>query len=206
MAIVKQEPRQPLRSVCVFCGSSKGARPEYADAAQQMGTALAERGLTLIYGGGNIGLMGTVADAALDAGGRVVGVIPQHLDDWEVGHRGLTELEIVGSMHERKARMADLADAFVALPGGLGTFEELFEILTWAQLGLHQKPFGLLNTAGYYAALLALLDTAVQERFLRPEHRSLILEEPSDPNRLLDRLAAHEFIEIPKFLDQDKTQ
>ncbi len=168
-----------------------------------MGTALAQRNLTLVYGGGNIGLMGAVADAALEAGGRVLGVIPQHLDDWEVGHRGLTELEIVDSMHERKARMADLADAFVALPGGLGTFEELFEILTWAQLGLHQKPFGLLNTAGYYVSLLALLDTAVQERFLRPEHRALILEEPSDPNRLLDCLTAYEFTEIPKFLDLD---
>jgi uncharacterized protein (TIGR00730 family) len=169
-----------------------------------MGAALAQRNLTLIYGGGNIGLMGAVADASLEAGGHVIGVIPQHLDDWEVGHRGLTELEIVGSMHERKARMADLADAFIALPGGLGTFEELFEILTWAQLGLHQKPFGLLNTAGYYAALLALLDTAVTERFLRPEHRALILEEPEDPNRLLDRLAVHEFPDIPKFLDRDE--
>ncbi len=192
--------------MCVFCGSSRGARPEYVAAARQMGTALAQRGLTLIYGGGNIGLMGAVADAALDAGGHVIGIIPQHLDDWEVGHRGLTELEIVGSMHERKARMADLADAFVALPGGLGTFEELFEILTWAQLGLHQKPFGLLNTLGYYAPLLALLDTAVHERFLRPEHRALVLEEPSDPNRLLDRLAAHKFIEIPKFLDRDSAE
>jgi uncharacterized protein (TIGR00730 family) len=171
-------------------------------AARQLGAALAERGQSLVYGGGNVGLMGAVADAALHAGGRVVGVIPQHLDDWEVGHRGLTELEVVGSMHERKARMADLADAFVALPGGLGTFEELFEILTWAQLGLHQKPFGLLNTLGYYAPLLALLDTAVQERFLRPEHRALVLEEPTDPNRLLDSLAAYEFIEIPKFLDR----
>ncbi len=189
----------------MFCGSSPGGRPEYVAAARQLGTALAERGQTLVYGGGNVGLMGAVADAALDAGGKVVGVIPQHLDDWEVGHRGLTELEIVGSMHERKARMADLADAFITLPGGLGTFEELFEILTWAQLGLHQKPFGLLNTLGYYAPLLTLLDTAVQERFLRPEHRALVLEEPTDPNRLLDRLAAYEFIEIPKFLDRDET-
>lgn len=205
MTIVKPktpEPKQELKSVCVFCGSSAGNRPEYAVAARQMGVALAERELTLIYGGGNIGLMGAVADAALEAGGRVIGVIPQHLEDWEVGHRGLTELEIVGSMHERKARMAELADAFIALPGGLGTFEELFEILTWAQLGLHQKPFGLLNTAGYYAALLALLDTAVQERFLRPEHRRLILEEPTDPNVLLDRLATYEFREVSKFLER----
>jgi uncharacterized protein (TIGR00730 family) len=170
-----------------------------------MGSALARRNLTLVYGGGNIGLMGAVADAALEAGGRVLGVIPQHLDDWEVGHRGLTELEIVDSMHERKARMADLADAFIALPGGLGTFEELFEILTWAQLGLHRKPFGLLNTAGYYAPLLALLDSAVNEKFLRPEHRALVLEEPENPDRLLDRLAAYEFTEIPKFLDRDET-
>jgi uncharacterized protein (TIGR00730 family) len=197
MGIVKSE----LKSVCVFCGSSRGARPEYIAAAQALGTALAQRNLTLVYGGGNVGLMGAVADAALKEGGRVLGIIPQHLDDWEVGHRGVTELEIVGSMHERKARMAELSDAFIALPGGLGTFEELFEILTWAQLGLHRKPFGLLNTAGYYNTLLALLDNAVQERFLRPEHRSLVLEEPNDPNRLLDRLAAYEFVEIPKFLE-----
>jgi uncharacterized protein (TIGR00730 family) len=194
-----------LQSICVFCGSSRGARPEYLEAAQAMGRAIAQRGLTLVYGAGNIGLMGALADAALAEGGRVVGVIPQSLVEWEVAHEGLTERYIVGSMHERKAMMADRADAFIALPGGLGTFEELFEILTWAQLGLHRKPFGLLNVAGYFDALLALLDNAVAERFLRPEHRGLVLAEPDDPARLLDHLAAYEPPTLDKFIDRDET-
>jgi len=194
-----------LQTICVFCGSSPGARPEYAAAAKALGRTIAERGLTLVYGAGNVGLMGALADAALAAGGTVVGIIPEHLVQWEVAHQGLTRLEIVHSMHERKARMADLSDAFIALPGGLGTFEELFEILTWAQLGLHRKPFGLLNTAGYYDSLLALLDSGVQERFLRPEHRAMIQEEANDPSHLLDRLASYTSPFLGKYLDRDQT-
>lgn len=161
--------------------------------------------MTLVYGAGNVGLMGALADAALEAGGEVIGIIPGHLADWEVAHQGLTHLEIVTSMHQRKARMEELADAFIALPGGIGTFEELFEILTWAQLGLHRKPFGLMNVADYYAPLLSLLDTAVAERFLRPEHRAMILEESDDPSRLLDRLAAYEPQFLGKYLDRNET-
>jgi TIGR00730 family protein len=191
-------------SVCVFCGSSAGAHPEYREAAAALGREVARRGITLIYGAGNIGLMGTVADAALAAGGRVVGVIPQSLVEWEVAHEGLTERYITHSMHERKAMMADRADAFLALPGGLGTFEELCEILTWNQLGLMRKPVGLLNVRGYYDGLLGLLDHAVRERFLRPEHRALLLDEPSDPARLLDRLEAYQPPILDKFIDRDE--
>lgn len=179
-----------MESVCVFCGSSRGAHPEYGEAARQIGRAVAARGLTLVYGGGNVGLMGEVADAVVAAGGRVVGVIPQSLAEWEVAHTGLSELHIVGSMHERKQQMAEMADAFIALPGGIGTFEELFEILTWAQLGLHQKPCAVLNVRGYFDPLLTLLDRAVEEQFLLPQHRALLLSEPGDPALLLDVLAA----------------
>jgi uncharacterized protein (TIGR00730 family) len=178
-----------LRSVCVFCGSSPGARPSYAATARALGQALAERGLRLVYGGGRVGLMGAVADAALAAGGEVVGVIPQHLLDREVGHEGLTELRVTASMHDRKALMAELADGFIALPGGLGTLEELAETLTWSQLGLQDKPFGLLDVEGFYDPLLAFLDHTVTERFVTPEHRRLVLS-AGDPHVLLDRLAA----------------
>jgi uncharacterized protein (TIGR00730 family) len=154
-----------------------------------MGRTLAGRGLELVYGGGSVGLMGRLADAALAAGGRVVGVIPGVLRDRELAHRGLTELLVVGSMHQRKARMAELSDAFVALPGGMGTLEELAEILTWAQLGLHQRPVGLLDVAGYYGPLIAFFDQARDAGFLRPEHRDL-LTVGGDPGALLDRLAA----------------
>ncbi|HMV19554.1 MAG TPA: TIGR00730 family Rossman fold protein, partial [Rhodocyclaceae bacterium] len=146
-------------------------------AAEFLGTTLAERGIELVYGGGNVGLMGVVADACLAAGGRVVGVIPRALLDWEVGHEGLTRLEVVDSMHTRKARMAELADGFIALPGGLGTFEELFEILTWAQLGFHAKPVGLLDTAGYYLPLLQMIERGVAEGFMKAENRGLLLAE-----------------------------
>jgi uncharacterized protein (TIGR00730 family) len=175
----------------VFCGSSAGRLPAYRDAAQAMGLALARRGLALVYGGGKVGLMGAVADAALVAGGRVVGVIPDFLAAKEVAHTGLTELEVVGSMHERKARMAELADGFVALPGGYGTLEEFCEILTWAQLGLHRKPVGLLNVAGYYDPLLALFDHAVSERFLAPALRSLVLSSSAADSLLDELLMAH---------------
>ncbi len=190
-----------LRRVCVFCGSSPGARPEYAAAARDVATALAERRIGLVYGGGSVGLMGVLADRVLALGGHVTGVIPQALMDLDVGHLGLPDLRIVGSMHERKALMADLADAFIALPGGLGTLDESFEILTWAQLGLHTKPFGLLNVAGYFDPLLAFLDHGVGERFLRVEHRALLLVEPSAAD-LLQRLMTAEPPVLDKWIDR----
>ncbi|MDR1727426.1 MAG: TIGR00730 family Rossman fold protein [Acidobacteriota bacterium] len=163
-----------MKRVCVYCGSSPGARGEYADAARSLGRALAAQGLELVYGGADVGLMGVLADAALNAGGRVVGVIPESFAD-RVSHRGLSELRVVGTMHERKRTMFDLADAFVALPGGFGTLEELSELLTWAQIGLHQKPCGLLNVAGYYDTLLRFLDHATAEGFMKPRHRAMLL-------------------------------
>jgi hypothetical protein len=178
-----------MRHVCVYCGSNRGARPEYAAAAHRLGRLLGERGIGLVYGGGNVGLMGVLADAALAAGAAVTGVIPQTLVDREVAHQGLTEQRIVGSMHERKALMAELADAFIALPGGLGTLDELFEIWTWSQLGFHAKPCGLLDVAGYFQPLVAFLDRAVAEGFVRRPHRETLCLE-SDPERLLAMLDA----------------
>lgn len=177
-----------MRRLCVFCGSSAGARPEYLAAAQTLGRALAERGVGLVYGGARVGLMGAVADAALAHGGEVLGVIPRALEEREIAHPGLTELRVVESMHERKAVMSDLSDGFVALPGGLGTLEELFEVWTWAQLGVHDKPCALLDVAGYYVPLLDFLDHGVREGFVRPAHRAQLLVD-DDPARLLDRLA-----------------
>jgi uncharacterized protein (TIGR00730 family) len=164
-----------MKRICVFCGSSNGAKPIYREAAVQCGRAIVESGIELVYGGGNIGLMGALADAALEADGRVIGIIPDGLLRREVGHLHLSELHIVNSMHERKAMMADLSDGFIALPGGYGTFEEFFEIVTWAQLGMHRKPCGLLNVAGYYDPMLTMIDRANQEKFLRPQHRDLVL-------------------------------
>jgi hypothetical protein len=180
-----------VKRICIFCGSSVGAHPAYGEAARQLGTAAVQRGLGLVYGGGNIGLMSLLADAALARGGEVIGVIPQALVDKELAHRGVTQLHIVRSMHERKEMMADLADGFIALPGGYGTLEEFCEMLTWAQLGLHAKPCGLLNVSGFYDAFLAQVDQAVRARFLPVEHRSLILVE-SQPERLLARLLEFE--------------
>jgi uncharacterized protein (TIGR00730 family) len=160
--------------VCVFCGSNPGAREIYADAARRLGVALAEAGIGLVYGGASVGLMGTIADAALAAGGEVVGVIPRALVDREIAHGGVSQLVVVGTMHERKAKMAELADAFVALPGGFGTLDELAEIVTWGLLGLHQKPIGLYDVEGYWAPLLQFFDHAVVEGFIRPAHRALI--------------------------------
>jgi hypothetical protein len=162
------------RAVCVYCGSSLGARPEYADAARRVGTALGRREIGLVYGGGRTGLMGVIADAVLAAGGQVVGVIPGHLAGPELAHGGLTELHVVDGMHERKALMARLASGFLTLPGGVGTYEEFFEALTWAALGLHARPIGVLNVSGYFDPLLRLLDHAVAERFVRPTHLGLI--------------------------------
>lgn len=178
-----------IRKVCVFCGASSGARPDYADAARALGATLARRRLTLVFGGGSVGLMGQVADGALEAGGTVVGVITRLLNDRELGHNGVTTLHVTETMHERKARMADLADAFIALPGGLGTLDELFEILAWAQLGIHSKPVGVLNTAGYYDSLMAFLDHADRESFLRLNHRTDVHFD-ADPDRLVTALGA----------------
>jgi uncharacterized protein (TIGR00730 family) len=178
-----------MRRICVFCGSNAGARSEYAEATRTLAAILVERKLGIVYGGGNVGLMGVLADAALAHGGEVIGVIPQSLLDKEVGHRGVSELLVVETMHERKALMNDLADAFIALPGGFGTLDEFFEVLTWSQLGFHGKPCALLNVAGYYDRMLAMLDHAVTERLLRPAHRELVIAD-TDPLRLLQRLSA----------------
>lgn len=191
-----------MKRVCVYCGSSPGDRPDYAELAREVGRAITGRGMSLVYGGGHVGLMGVVADAALAAGGEVVGVIPRRLVEAEVAHGGLTALEIVESMHERKARMADLSDAFIALPGGFGTLDELFETLTWAQLGLHGKPCGLIDFEGYYAPLIAWADTAVAAGFVRPAHRRLLMVD-TDIGVLLDRLAAHDPTPISKWADVD---
>jgi uncharacterized protein (TIGR00730 family) len=176
-----------LQRICVFCGSSSGTGETYLQAAREVGRLLSERDIELVYGGGRVGLMGAVADACLAAGGRVTGVIPQLLVDKEVAHRGLTELRVVQTMHERKALMADLADAFLALPGGYGTWDELCEVLTWSQIGIQRKASALLNVNGYYDPLLAMADRAVAEGFLRDVHRDLLLTD-TDPARLLDRL------------------
>lgn len=193
-----------MNTICVYCGSSPGRDPAYAAAAHAVGRLLAETGRTLVYGGGHVGLMGAVADAALATGGKVIGVIPRALEEKELAHDGLTELRVVGSMHERKAIMADLADGFIALPGGLGTLEELFETWTWGQLGLHAKPYGLLNVAGFYDPLLALVDHMVDERFVGPAHRELLLVD-SAPERLLGRMAAHHVASLPRWLHSDET-
>lgn len=181
-----------IRSVCVFCGSSFGNSNVYRDAAVDLAQAIASRGLQLVYGGAKVGLMGVVADACLAAGGHVTGVIPQGLVDREIAHRGLTELHVVNTMHERKALMAELSDAFVALPGGLGTFEEFFEIATWTQLGLHSKSYGLVNVAGYYNGLLAQADRAVLDGFLRREYREMIHADAS-PGVVLDLVSQCSF-------------
>jgi len=186
----------------VFAGSSPGTRAEYRQAAADLGRALAERGIALVYGGARVGLMGALADAALQVGGEVIGVMPEALVAKEVAHTGLSQLRVVSSMHERKQLMADLADAFAALPGGLGTLEELAEILTWAQLGLHGKPVGLVNVEGYYAPLIQLLDHAVTERFLPAPHRALLLVGET-PERLLELMASHRPPVVEKWLDRE---
>jgi hypothetical protein len=192
-----------VRRVCVYAGSNVGTRADYATAARLLATELTARDLGVVYGGGDVGLMGVLADAALDAGGEVIGVIPDALLAREVGHDGLTELHVVGSMHERKATMSDLADAFVALPGGFGTVEELVEVLTWSQLGLHAKPCALLDVAGYYGPLVRFFDHAVTEGFLREQHRAMLVVD-DDPARLLDRLAAWEPPAVHKWIDRDE--
>lgn len=179
-----------MEALCVYCGSKTGRRPGYRDTARTVGRHMAERNITLVFGAAGMGIMGTLADAVLEAGGRAVGIVPEELTHEEVPHKNLTELHVVASMHERKAMMEQRADGFVALPGGLGTLEEISEILTWAQLGFHEKPCGLLNVEGYFDRLIEYLDHAMQEGFIEPSHRDLLLVE-DDPERLLDRLEQH---------------
>jgi hypothetical protein len=194
-----------MKRLCVFCGSSPGRREAYAEAARTMARALVDRGLGLVYGGGSVGLMGILADAVLAAGGEAIGVLPRGLARKEYAHEGLTELHLVGSMHERKALMAALADGFVGLPGGLGTLEEVFEVLTWAQLGIHRKPVGLVDVDGYWAGLRAFVRHAATEGFVRPEYAGLLLVEPT-PAALLDRFAAWQpSTESPVWLDPTET-
>jgi uncharacterized protein (TIGR00730 family) len=193
-----------MKSVCVFCGGNPGARPSYAAAAKKLGDAIAARGLAVVYGGASSGLMGMLADAALARGGEVYGVLPEFMISREVAHRGLTELVLVGSMHERKAAMAARADAFVALPGGFGTMDELFEVLTWSQLGLHHKPCALLDVDGYYEPLVAFLDRATSEGLLRPEYRAMLFVE-RDVDALLDRLATYALPVVPKAIEPSQT-
>jgi hypothetical protein len=176
-----------MKRICVFCGSSSGGHPAYAEAARRLGAELGARRLGLVYGGGSVGLMGVLADAVLHAGGEVIGVIPERLATRELAHTGVTELRVVGSMHERKATMASLADAFAVLPGGLGTLDETFEALTWAQLGLHAKPVGVLNIEGYWDGLRRMIEHAVRERFVKPEYADLVFF-AATPVELLDRL------------------
>lgn len=190
-----------IRRLCIYCGSSPGARVDYANAARTVGEALARRGIALVYGGGNVGMMGRIADAVLEVGGEVIGVIPHHLADKELAHERATEMIRVNSMHERKQTMADLSDGFIALPGGIGTLEELFETMTWLQLGLHRKPIGLLNVAGFFDEMLAFLDHMVAERFLKAEHRDLLIVS-DDIHDLIDKMSAFEAPDAEKWLDR----
>jgi uncharacterized protein (TIGR00730 family) len=193
-----------LSSVCVFCGSNAGADPAYVAAAEAVGAGLAGRGVRVVYGGGRVGLMGALADAARAEGGEVVGVMPRQMVEREIGHTGLDDLRVVGSMHERKALMVELADGFITLPGGIGTLEETFEVFTWAQLGLHAKPLGLLDVRGYYEPLAAFLDHAVEQRFLRPETRAMLTVAESF-EALMDRLETWEPVTLHKWIDLDAT-
>jgi uncharacterized protein (TIGR00730 family) len=193
-----------IKRVCVFCGSSPGARPAYAAAAAALARSLVDRGLTIVYGGGNVGLMGVLADAARAAGGEVIGVIPKPLVAKELAHTQLSDLRIVESMHERKALMADLADAFIAMPGGYGTFEEFCEILTWTQLGLQRKPCGILNIEGYYDHLLQMFDHAVAEQFVKPVHRVMFIAE-REPESLVGKLLNFRVPAVDKWLGREET-
>jgi uncharacterized protein (TIGR00730 family) len=194
-----------VERICVFCGSSPGARPEYTAATVELARVLVADGVGVVYGGAGVGLMGALADAVLEAGGEITGVIPRALVEREVAHRDVSDLRVVGSMHERKALMAELADAFVALPGGIGTLEELFEVYTWAQLGLHRKPCALLNVAGYYDGVVAFLDHAMSERFLNEGTRALLMVE-REPAALVERLRSFRpDTPVPKWIDRGQT-
>jgi uncharacterized protein (TIGR00730 family) len=191
-----------MERICVYAGSNPGTDPAYAGCAAELARAAVERGLGVVYGGGKVGLMGVLADAALEAGGEVIGVMPQDLIDREIGHQGVTELRVVGSMHERKALMAELSDGFAALPGGAGTLEELIEVYTWSQLGLHRKPMGVLNVSGYYDPLAGMLDHAVAEGFLRGSHRDA-MHFATTPRELLDLFEGWEPQYLSKWMDRD---
>ena len=193
-----------MRSACVFCGSRSGTEPAYDEAARELGRTLAAENITLVYGGGRVGLMGVVAEAALGAGGEVVGVIPQALLEREIAHTGLTDLRVVGSMHERKALMSELSEGFIALPGGTGTLEEFFEVLTWAQLGEHRKPCALLNAGRYFDPLLALFDHMVAKGFLSEVHRAMVVVE-TEPEALLEALAGYTPPSVVKWIDRAET-
>ncbi|WP_376988343.1 TIGR00730 family Rossman fold protein [Bosea sp. R86505] len=192
-----------MKSVCVFCGSNPGNDPVYAEGAHAMGAEIARRGMVLVYGGGAVGLMGIVADAALAAGGEVHGVIPRALREKEVGHHHLTRLEIVETMHIRKARMAELSEGFIAMPGGIGTFEELFEIWTWAQLGIHDKPLAFLNVAGFYDPLATFLDNTVEAGFLKQTHRAMTITD-TQPATLLDRMEQYVPVVTYKWVEKEE--
>lgn len=193
-----------MKSICVFCGSRSGNHPAYTEAARSLGEMLARAGITLVYGGGHVGLMGVVADAVLASGGEAIGVIPRSLVEREISHNGLTDLHVVGSMHERKAMMSELSEGFIALPGGTGTMEEFFEVMTWAQLGEHGKPCGLLNVAGYYDPLLDFFDQMVKERFLSETNRSIVLVD-TEPTALLGRFEEYKPPKTPKWIDKSET-
>ncbi|MDQ4100091.1 MAG: TIGR00730 family Rossman fold protein [Chloroflexota bacterium] len=192
-----------MRSLCVFCGSSDGIRPAYRAAARQLAEVIVRRGMRLVYGGGRVGLMGTLADAALAAGGEVIGVIPEALVNKELAHTGLPDLRIVGTMHERKAMMADLSDGFITMPGGFGTLEEFLEVLSWAQLSIHTKPCGLLDIEGYYGLLIELFDRAVTEGFVQPGHRALVLTE-RDPDLLFDLMMRYTPPDTRKWIEPEE--
>jgi uncharacterized protein (TIGR00730 family) len=191
-----------MKRICVFCGSSPGSDLAYRACAEELASELVRRNIGLVYGGGNVGLMGAIADAVLQAGGEAIGVIPEHLMTREIGHKQLAKLHIVKSMHERKALMADLSDAFIALPGGFGTLEEFCEVLTWSQLGLHSKPCGIVNVRGYYTHLLAMLDHAVEEKFLKPQNRALVLSRDT-PSDLLRAFEEWRPVHVEKWLDRE---
>lgn len=193
-----------MKSICVYCGSSPGRLEAYSTVTRALAKTLVDRDLRLVYGGASVGIMGLVADTVLQLGGQVVGVIPEALAHKELAHPHLTELHITRSMHERKTMMAELSDGFIALPGGIGTLEELFEILTWAQLGFHGKPCGLLNTEGYYDALIAFLDHAVGEQFVKSPHRAMLMVS-DDPNALLDQFAAYQAPAVRKWVEKAET-
>ncbi len=192
-----------FRRLCVYCGSNRGRSAAFAEAAVALGKLLAERGIGVVYGGGHVGLMGVLADAVLTAGGEVIGVIPKSLEEKELGHRGLTELHVVTSMHERKHMMADLSDGFISMPGGIGTLEELFETFTWLQLGFHQKPVALLNIGGFYDPLLAFVTQLTTDGFLKPEHESCLLVD-SDPAALLEKMGQFEVPDVGKWMERLK--
>jgi uncharacterized protein (TIGR00730 family) len=193
-----------LSRICVFCGSSEGDSPIFTESTRRLGTLMAERNIGLVYGGGCVGLMGALADAVLAASGEVDGVIPNHLMEKEVGHSGVTRLHLVDTMHQRKAMMAELSNGFIALPGGLGTLEELFEVWTWAQLGLHAKPVGLWNIANYYDDLISFLNHTVDRRFVKPEFRSMLVA-ADDPADLIDQMTSYRPPDVPKWMDQDES-